>query len=114
MKASIFKQQDTFFARMIEDYKAGKFANSEVFVPYMNWKMGYGLHISKQDAWVMMDEAQEQLMSYYDKYPDAYDGQDTSDNDGPWRSYKGFGEDRFMVSYLEGIDGELTNIIGIL
>jgi len=114
MKSPEFEKQDKFFAQMIEDYKAGKFVNSSIFSPYMNWKMGGGLKITRKQAWDMMDEAQSQLSVFYDKYPNAYDSMDTYINDDPWQSYKGFGEDRFIVSYLEGIDEELTNILGIL
>lgn len=28
-------------------------------------------------------------------------------DEDPWQQYKGFGEDKYVVSYLEGIDSEL-------
>ncbi len=39
---------------------------------------------------------------------DAYIDED------PWQQYKGFGKDKYVVSYLEGIDSELKNIIAVL
>ena len=35
-------------------------------------------------------------------------------DEDPWQQYKGFGEDKYVVSDLEGIDTDLKNIIAIL
>lgn len=35
-------------------------------------------------------------------------------DEAPWQQYKGFGEDKYVMSYLEGIDSELKNIIAVL
>ncbi len=55
------------------------------------------------------------LEELYDHHPDAIgiEGEDPND---PWRQYVGYGEDKYLVSYLEGIDAEVTNwiIAGVL
>ena len=50
----------------------------------------------------------------YAKHPNAYENIDAYIDEDPWQQYKGFGEDKYVVSYLEGIDSELKNIIAVL
>lgn len=50
----------------------------------------------------------------YAKHPNAYQNMDAYIDEDPWQQYKGFGEDKYVVSYLEGIDSELKNIIAVL
>lgn len=111
-----FEKQDIFHKQMIEDYKSGKIPNSSVFEPYFKWKMGLSNHtiITKKMAYSMIDEAVRLLEEYYAKYPNAYDNMDSYINDDVWQQYKGFGEDKYIVSYLEGIEGELSKITTIL
>lgn len=63
---------------------------------------------------MMMDEASALLDEYYAKHPNAYQNMDAYIDEDPWQQYKGFGEDKYVVSYLEGIDSELKNIIDVL
>lgn len=111
-----FEKQDLFYNRMIEDYKNGVIPHSSVFEPYFKWKMGECSHdeITREMAYMMMDEASVLLDEYYAKYPNAYENIDAYIDEDPWQQYKGFGEDKYVVSYLEGIDSELKNIIAIL
>lgn len=111
-----FEKQDLFYNRMIEDYKNGVIPHSSVFEPYFKWKMGECGHdeITREMAYVMMDEASMLLDGYYNKYPKAYENMDAYIDEDPWQQYKGFGEDKYVVSYLEGIDSELKNIIAVL
>lgn len=112
----VFEKQDVFNNRMIEDYKNGMIPHSSVFEPYFKWKTGECSHdeITRSMAYKMMDEASMLLDGYYNKYPKAYENMDTYVDNDPWQQYKGFGKDKYVVSYLEGIDSELKNIIAIL
>lgn len=111
-----FEKQNIFNTKMIEDYKAGMIPHSSVFEPYFKWKAGEESHksITKDKAFEMMEEANNLLEDYYEKYPNACKNMDTYVNDDPWQEYKGYGEDKYLVSYLEGIEEELTNLIFIL
>lgn len=108
-----FEKQDIFYNRMIKDYKDGIIPHSSVFEPYFKWKMGECSYseITREMALKMMEEASTLLNGYYEKYLNAYDNMDVYINEDPWQQYKGFGNDKFIVSYLEGIDAELTNFI---
>lgn len=70
--------------------------------------------ITRGDAYGMLGKASALLDGYYDKYPKAYENIDSYIDGDPWQQYKGFGEDKYVVSYLEGIDSEQKNIIAIL
>ena len=108
-----FEKQDAFLSKMMADYNSGLFKNSAVFKPYMDWKQSGKLNISQAQSWAMRDEAQSQLSDLYDRYPHAYQNMDSIIDD-PWQMYKGYGEDKYIVSYLEAIDSELTNVHFIL
>lgn len=113
---SPFEKQDIFHNRMIKDYKDGIIPHSSVFEPYFRWKMEECSHseITREMALKMMDEVSTLLDEYYEKHPNAYDNMDVYINEDPWQQYKGFGTDKYIVSYLEAIDNELTYIIPIL
>lgn len=113
---SPFEKQNIFHNRMIKDYKDGKIPHSSVFELYFRWKMGECSHseITREMALKMMEEASTLLEGYYEKHPNAYDNMDAYINEDPWQNYKGFGKDKYIVSYLEGIEAELINIISIL
>ena len=108
-----FEKQNIFHNRMIKDYKDGKIPHSSVFASYFKWKMGECSHseITREMALKMIEEASTLLDKYYDKYPNAYNDMDVYINEDPWQQYKGFEKDKFIVSYLESIDAELTNLI---
>ena len=84
-----FTQQDKFVADMVEAYKTGKLGG--VFRPYIEWKTG-GNIFSKQQAYTMLEATSELLERMFDD-PEA---------------------DAELRSYLEGIDGEISNILPIL
>lgn len=111
-----FEKQDIFHNRMIKDYKDGIIPHSSVFEPYFKWKMGECSYseITREMALRIIDEASTLLDGYYKKHPNAYDNMDVYINEDPWQNYKGFGEDKYIVSYLEGIEAELINIQFIL
>ncbi len=111
-----FDKQNIFYNRMIKDYKNGIMPSTSVFESYFKWKMGKCRHdeITKETAYKMIDEASTLLDRYYEKYPKAYENMDAYINEDPWQQYKGFGKDKYIVSYLEAVEGELCNIIEIL
>ena len=84
-----FTQQDKFVADMVEAYKKGKLGG--VSRPYIEWKTGSSI-FSKQQAYTMLDAASELLDRMFDD-PES---------------------DAELRSYLEGIDGEISNILPIL
>lgn len=59
----------------------------------------------------MIDEICNMFDGYYNKYPNTYKNMDTYINEDPWQEHKGYGKDKFTVSYLERIEGKLTNLI---
>lgn len=65
-------------------------------------------------AYTMIDESVKQLEEYYTKYPNAFSNMDFYINGDVWQLYKGFGKDKYIVSYLEGIEGELNKILPII
>lgn len=111
-----FEKQNIFFNRMIEEYKNGAIPHSSVFEPYIKWKIGKCSHteITRKMAHKMLDEIAPLLEGYYEKYPRAYENMDSYINEDPWQQYAGFGNDKYIVSYLEGIEAELCNIIKYL
>ncbi len=115
MELSPFKQQDLFLDKMLKDYQGGMIPNP-IYRKYFNWKMGIGnfQDISRKEGFEMIKAAQEELASLYDRYPSAYSNMECEINEDPWLFYKGFGDDKYIVSYLEYIDSELSYIISIL
>ena len=112
MSHSYFDKQDIFMKKMIEDYETGLISNP-IFKPYFDWKMRKTaiLQISKQEARSMKEAADLELDKYYDQYPEAFSDLDSVINDDPWQHYKGFGEDKYIVSYLEAIEEEINQIL---
>lgn len=84
-----FTEQDKFVANMVEAYKTGKLGGD--FQPYIEWKTG-GSIFSKQQAYLMLDAASDILERMFEE-PEA---------------------NTELRSYIEGIDGEISNILPIL
>ena len=84
-----FTEQDKFVANMVEAYKTGKLGGD--FQPYIEWKTG-GSIFSKQQAYLMLDAASDILERMFED-PEA---------------------NTELRSYIEGIDGEISNILPIL
>ena len=104
----VFKQQDTFLAKMREDYEKG-LINIKALSPYFRWKFDDKTkNPSKSQIWKMYDAIQEELDGYYEAYPKSY----KKTTDEPiWGQYAGYGEDKYIVAYLEAIKEELPNLL---
>ena len=121
---SVFSEINYFNKKMIQYFESGKLSND--FEPYFKWKKGITdiSSISQECGWTMRDKAKELLDYYYDKHPEAfnnvelyhYDPDNYDIEESLWCQYKGFKEDKYVVSYLEAIDEELSELIasGIL
>lgn len=67
-----FKQQDTFIAKMKEDYEKGVI-NIKALAPYFRWKFDdKAKNPSKSQIGEMRDAIQEELDGYYEAYPKGY------------------------------------------
>lgn len=84
-----FKHQDAFMAEMVSAFNDGKL--SAVYAPYFQWKQD-GKLFNRQQGYEMMTVSENELGELYDD-PNA---------------------DTAIVSYLEAINGEISNVIGIL
>lgn len=83
-----FRQQDSFVADMVDAYKTGKLG--AVYRPYIEWKTG-GQLFSLEQAQTMMSAASDALDVMFDE-PNP---------------------DEELRSFLEAIDGEISNILPI-
>ena len=84
-----FRQQDDFVAGMISAAKDGRL--NSPFGPYIDWQI-WGQPISRAEAYAMVDLASTELDRLFDDEK----------------------ADPAIVSYLEAIDSELTNILPML
>ena len=96
--------------KMLEDYYQGLLP--DCFNPYFEWKTGMRQlsQISRNEAINMMEYSSELIDVYYDKHPYPFKDISPYTDDNPWQNYEGFGEDKYIVSYLETIDYELNNL----
>ena len=96
--------------RMLEDYHNGFL--QDFLKPYFEWKTGVREleSISRKEANDMMERVSNLIDELYDKHPHPFEGISSFTDDNPWQNYEGFGEDKYMMSYLEAIDYELTNL----
>ena len=105
-----FKAQDVFTERMLRDHYEDGVLRDEVYEPYFKWKSGKAERISKEELWELKDKVSEDLDNMYNKYPDAL----SKATDRPiWGQYDGYGRDKYRVSYLEAIDGEIAALMMI-
>lgn len=64
-----FKQQDTFLAKMREDYENG-LINIKALAPYFRWKFDdKAKNPNRSQIWKMYDAIQEELTDYYMAIP---------------------------------------------
>ena len=100
--------------KMINDHRNGLLSDG-MLEPYFAWKSGNAPLPSLNEAMDIINVAAGMLDEYYDRYPDAMTMMGENEND-PWKDYVGYGNDKYVVSYLEAIDGEVSNwlITGIL
>lgn len=103
-----FKQQDTFIAKMKEDYEKGMI-NIKALAPYFRWKFDdKAKNPSRSQIWKMYDAIQEELTDYYMAYPNSHN--ETTD-EPIWGQYAGYGDDKYIVAYLEAIKEEFPNLL---
>ena len=81
------------------------------YKPYYDWKSGVGSIPSREQSMVIMRLSSQELQTYYNKYPDAYNNRREGDTDDIFESYRGFGDDCKTVSFLESINMEVTNFL---
>jgi len=110
-----FEKQDIYTAAMLKAYDNGEIPCKDTFSKYFEWKSGKSAYFpfTLEDTFVMCDKAQELLETYYDKYPLANETSRQNDDDS-WQDYQCYDEDKYIVSYLEGIDSELTKLRPLL
>jgi len=111
-----FDKQDIFTAAMLKAYDNGEIPCQDIFSKYFEWKSGKSTNFpfTFEDTFTMCDKAQELLESYYEKYPYRNGTTRETDNNDPWQDYQCYGDDKYIVSYLEGIDCELASIRPLL
>lgn len=103
-----FKQQDTFVAKLKEDYEKG-LINIKALAPYFRWKFDdKAKNPSRSQIWKMYDAIQEELTDYYMAYPNSHN--ETTD-EPIWGQYAGYGDDKYIVAYLEAIKEEFPNLL---
>lgn len=111
---TVFDKQDLFMAQMCKDYALGKIPHKDIFKPYFDWKSGGPLiytSVNKSEAYDIIQKARDVLYDFYEMYPDSYKDIPLSNNDDPWLEYTGFGKDKYIVSYLEALENEMTNLL---
>lgn len=82
-----FKQQDQFLTELIEAYQKGFFKGDE-YKPYFDWKITKVNNITKADAQLLLNKVRMDLDPLYDS-----------------------GEESRLLTYLEAIEAEITNIL---
>lgn len=115
MSLSTFENQDIFLKKMLEDHKNGLLRNP-VFLKYFLWKKGEGCiqDISRGEAYLIIEKAQEKLTLFYEQYPHTLNNLECNTDNDPWQQYRGYGEDKYVVSYLEFIVDELSSLMPLL
>ena len=110
---TIFDKQDAFTERMLSDYSKDLIPQAETFRPYFDWKSGKDIksQFPIQVARKMQEVTSKLLDGYYEKHQDAPQSFDAFINDDPWQNYRWLGDDAYVVSYLEAIEADLTNIM---
>lgn len=103
-----FKQQNTFIAKMKEDNEKG-LINIKALAPYFRWKFDdKAKNTSRSQIWKMYDAIQEELTDYYMAHSNSHN--ETTD-EPIWRQYAGYGDDKYIVAYLEAIKEEFPNLL---
>lgn len=82
-----FKAQDNFLTELIEAYHKGFFSGKE-YKPYFDWKVTKVNNITKDDAQKLLNKVREDLEPLYDS-----------------------NDDSLLLTYLEAIEAEITQII---
>lgn len=83
--------------------------NIKALAPYFRWKFDdKAKNPSKSQIGEMRDAIQEELDGYYEAYPKGY--KETTD-EPIWGKYAGYGDDKYIVAYLEAIKEEFPNLL---
>lgn len=109
---TVFDKQDAFLERLLSDYTKGFIPEAETFRPYFDWKSGKDTipRFSIVEAQQMQEVASNLLEALYIKHQSDQKPIETYINDDPWQNYRWLGDDAYVVSYLEAIEAELTNM----
>lgn len=111
-----FDIQDRFYAKMKLDYESGLIANP-VLKPYFDWKFCHALlsTLDRKTLFDMRESVAQEMEIIDEKYPDAYRFlSDSPASDDIWKPYRGYGDDRYLYSYLYGIESELSQLMAIV
>lgn len=106
----VFERQDLFLRRMKEDYLAGGIVDM-VYEPYFGWKFGGNGLFTEKEAHAMLDAVSDDLDRLYRKHPKSFSVTEECADSSPWAAYRGFGEDCYLVSYLEELDREVSALL---
>lgn len=143
MAITFYRRQDRFLSRMMDDYRKGLIPQSDSFATYFKWRANDAdlTGIDASAAYDMLDVCRSQLERYYAQHGDDhspaasgrvenpkpsccvldFDGAvheaaawtEGTDND-PWAAYRQYGDDCYVVSYLETIQSDLESILPLL
>lgn len=109
-----FRNQNALTLRMKDDFLSGKF--EPCVNEYLAWK--FNSHGSDSLSLHQIHSAlmviAQQLDNYSRKHSKPYAGLGLYINNDPWQFYSGYGEDKYMVSYLEFIEDELLRILPLV
>ena len=116
---SPFTEIKYFNERMKQFYLEGNFPSE--LNRYFDWKFGK-INVSSialSAAYDMRDTCREILDTLYDKHPEAFrnvefyhfDSSNYDIEESLWCHFKGFQEDKYMVSFLEAIESNLCELI---
>ena len=97
--------------QMIYDYEHKRFPNN-IFDSYIKWKKSEIScdNISIEQIDKMSDEADRLLELYECKYPQAHLIHDMFIVDDPWQFTRGYGNDKYIVAYLQYISDQLSDL----
>ena len=105
----IEKKED---APMMEAYRKHQIPQWYAFKPYFDW-VNNNRHGHMQPCHIreMRSVALSLLKMYEVKHPDAFDKMGSTDRSDPFFPYDAYGEDKVVVSTLNQINEELTNML---
>lgn len=100
---------NTFIERFRHDYTIGKIDIGK-YGAYLKWKFEDSPLPSFYEVVDMAEKVSDDLEKYDIKYPGAASYTEPYLNDDPWQSYKMYEDDKYIVSYLSYMEGELLNL----
>lgn len=106
---NILDKLNIFLERFKYDYSIGKI-DIDKYGAYLRWKFEGANLPSFREVVNMANTISEDLEEYDIKYPGAASYTEPYLNDDPWQSYKMYEDDKYIVSYLSYMEGELINL----